>query len=66
MVNSKSNELDPFGLLYTARWNVPRAAKELGVSDEECKQLFKDYCKRVWADEDESNAKKAYKRGPEA
>jgi len=56
MENLKSNELDPFGLLYRAKWNVPRAAKQLGVSDEECKQLFKDYCARVWADEAQDKA----------
>ena len=56
MENLKSNELDPFGLLYRAKWNVPRAAKQLSVSDEECKQLFKDYCARVWADEAQDKA----------
>lgn len=65
MASSKSNESDPFGLLYRAKWNVPTAAKALGVSDEECKQLFRDYCARVWADDAESDAKKAYKSGPQ-
>lgn len=64
MVSLESNEVDPFGLLYRAKWNVPTAAKALGVSDEECKQLFRDYCARVWADEEACDAKKAHKSGP--
>ena len=36
---------ESFDLLFTARWNVPRAARHCGVTDEEMKELFKQYCK---------------------
>ena len=33
------------GMLFTAKWNIPQAAKNLEVSDDLMKQLFRDYCK---------------------
>ena len=65
MSYSKIEDVDPFDLLYRAKWSVPRAAAHLKVSNEECKQLFREYCSRVWAEEVASEAKKAYKVGPE-
>jgi hypothetical protein len=49
MENSKSNEIDPFERLYTAKWNVPKAAAHLGVTNEECKALFSEFCRKKWA-----------------
>lgn len=49
MENSKLNEIDPFERLYTAKWNVPKAAVYLGVTNEECKTLFSEFCKKKWA-----------------
>lgn len=49
MENSKSNEIDPFERLYTAKWNVPKAAVHLGVTNEECKALFSEFCREKWA-----------------
>jgi hypothetical protein len=43
MENSKLNKVDPLEMLFKARWNVPRAAKELNISNEECKHVFKQY-----------------------
>ena len=31
-------------MLFVARWNVPQAAKALGITADECKQLFREYC----------------------
>jgi hypothetical protein len=45
MENSKSNKIDPFERLYTAKWNVPKAAVYLGVTNEECKTLFSEFCR---------------------
>lgn len=55
MENSKLNEIDPFERLYTAKWNVPKAAVYLGVTNEECKTLFSEFCKKKWAS-DAANA----------
>lgn len=55
MDSSKSAEIDPFEQLYTAKWNVPRAAQALIVTNEECKRLFSEFCKKKWAS-DASNA----------
>jgi hypothetical protein len=30
--------------LFRAQWNVPKAAEVIGCTDEECKQLFREYC----------------------
>jgi hypothetical protein len=30
--------------LFSARWNVPQAAKHCGLSNEDCKEAFKQYC----------------------
>jgi len=30
--------------LFRAKWNVPKAARVIGCTDEECKQLFREYC----------------------
>jgi hypothetical protein len=35
---------DPLTMLFVARWNVPQAAKALGIAEDECKQLFREYC----------------------
>lgn len=32
-------------MLFTAKWNIPQAARNLEVSDDLMKQLFRDYCK---------------------
>lgn len=44
MGNLKSDDVDPLDMLFKARWNVPKAAKALGISDDECKELFRSYC----------------------
>lgn len=31
-------------MLFTAKWNLPMAARLLEVSDEECKEIFKRFC----------------------
>lgn len=31
-------------MLFTARWNIPRAARLIKVSDEECKEIFRKFC----------------------
>jgi hypothetical protein len=49
MESSKSTEVNPFERLYTAKWNVPRAAKALGMTNEECKALFAEFCRKKWA-----------------
>lgn len=49
MESSKSTEVDPFERLYTAKWNVPKAAAHLNVSNEECKALFAEFCRKKWA-----------------
>lgn len=49
MENLKLSEIDPFEQLYTAKWNVPQAAKHLGVTNEECKTLFSKFCRKKWA-----------------
>lgn len=43
MESSKSSEIDPFERLYTAKWNVPRAAEALGLSNEDCKEAFRRF-----------------------
>lgn len=43
MESSKLNNPDPLEMLFRARWNVPKAAVALGVSNEECKEIFRDY-----------------------
>lgn len=43
MESSKSTEVDPFERLYTAKWNVPKAAKALGMTNEECKDAFRRF-----------------------
>jgi hypothetical protein len=30
--------------LFSAKWNVPQAAKHCGISNEECKEVFRQYC----------------------
>ena len=45
MENSISTEVDPLDMLFRARWNIPKAAKALDISDDECKELFRSYCK---------------------
>jgi hypothetical protein len=30
--------------LFSARWNVPQAAKHCGIANDVCKELFKLYC----------------------
>lgn len=35
---------ESFELLFTAKWNVPRAARHCGVTDDEMKQLFIEFC----------------------
>jgi hypothetical protein len=45
MENLKLNEVDPLDMLFRARWNIPKAAKALGISDDECKELFRSYCR---------------------
>lgn len=49
MENLKSGEVDPFEQLYTAKWNVPKAAAHLNISNEECKVLFTEFCREKWA-----------------
>ena len=49
MENLKSGEVDPFEQLYTAKWNVPKAAAHLNISSEECKVLFAEFCREKWA-----------------
>jgi len=49
MDSSKSAEIDPFEQLYTAKWNIPRAAEALGTTTEECKALFSEFCRKKWA-----------------
>jgi len=49
MESSKAPEIDPFEQLYSAKWNVPRAAKALGTTNEECKVLFSEFCRLKWA-----------------
>lgn len=53
MESCKSNNLDPFDMLYTAKWNVPKAAAHLGVSNEDCKLMFREFCAARWADDAE-------------
>ena len=31
-------------MLFTAKWNVPRAAKNCGLSEKEMKITFNEYC----------------------
>ena len=31
--------------LFCARWNIPQAARNCAVTDDECKELFRLYCK---------------------
>jgi len=31
-------------MLFSARWNIPTAAKHCGKSEEEVKELFRFYC----------------------
>jgi hypothetical protein len=43
-------DLNPFQMLFTAKWNVPQAAEALGLpacdkSWEETKDLFRRFCK---------------------
>jgi hypothetical protein len=49
MESSKSSEIDPFDRLYTAKWNVPKAAQHLGITNDECKALFSEFCRKKWA-----------------
>ena len=56
-VSSKSDEVKPFELLYAARWNVPKAAANLGIDNVECKARFTEYCKAIWAQEAVSEAR---------
>jgi hypothetical protein len=46
MESSKSNNPDPMEMLFRARWNVPKAAVALGISSEECKEVFRAYLKK--------------------
>ena len=32
-------------MLFAARWNIPRAARHIDVTNDEMKQLFREYCK---------------------
>ena len=31
--------------LFSAKWNVPKAAENCGLTPEECKSVFNAYCK---------------------
>jgi hypothetical protein len=35
---------EAMGLLFSAKWNVPQAAKHCGVGNKECKEMFRQYC----------------------
>jgi len=45
MESLKLNNPDPMEMLFRARWNVPKAAVALGISNEECKEVFRAYLK---------------------
>lgn len=45
MESLKLNNPDPMEMLFRARWNVPKAAAALGISNEECKKVFRAYLK---------------------
>jgi len=41
----KSDEYaEAMSQLFSAKWNVPQAAKHCGISNEDCKEIFKKYC----------------------
>jgi len=49
-MTNTSEAPDPYEQLFRARWNVPRAAKEMGLpacedSWEKVKVLFREWCK---------------------
>jgi len=46
-LNSSDSTLkdESLEMLFTACWNVPRAAEHCEVTWEEMKQLFNEYCK---------------------
>ena len=37
-------EKEAMDMLYRAKWNVPKAALHMGVTSEECKEVFRQYC----------------------
>jgi hypothetical protein len=42
---SKAELSEALELLFTARWNIPRAARHSGLTDDEMKSIFAEHCK---------------------
>ena len=43
-------------MLFTAKWNLPKAAKNANLTNKECKIVFNEYCVLhpvTWTGEDE-------------
>jgi hypothetical protein len=32
-------------MLFTAKWNIPKAAKNAKLTEKECKIIFNEYCR---------------------
>lgn len=50
MESSELNKEVVFEKLYTAKWNVPRAAKALSITDDECKEEFRAFMRSQVSD----------------
>jgi len=35
---------ESIAMLFTARWNIPAAARHADLTDDEMKEIFSDYC----------------------
>lgn len=35
---------ESFEMLFTARWNVPRAASHMDITNDEMEELFREFC----------------------